>query len=136
MYIQYACFEPYAYFSAKQAHEVLRIRMGNMATFQCNILFACNTQNPVLRVCHIKCRPRHKKIQNAFISEKISVWVNLLREATKLLEAKYLRFPAKKFAETQINYESNESSYGKQGLKSVDIDPLITMPLPQNTMNF
>lgn len=75
-------------------------------------------------------------MQNAFISEKISVWVNLLREATKLLEAKYLRFPAKKFAETQINYESNESSYGKQGLKSVDIDPLPTMPLLQKTMNF
>ena len=100
MYVQYACFEPYAYFSAKQAHEVLRIRMGNMATFQCNILFACNTQNPVLRVCHIKCRPRHKKIQNAFISEKISVWVNLLREVVKLLEAKYFRFPGKKYAQT------------------------------------
>ena len=66
---------------------------------------------------------------NAFISGKISVWVNLLREATKLLEAKYLRFPAKKFAETQIYYESNESSYSNQGLKSVDIDPLPTMPL-------
>lgn len=52
------------------------------------------------------------------------------------MEAKYLRFPAKKFAETQINYESNESSYGKQGLKSVDIDPLQTMPLLQKTMNF
>jgi len=75
-------------------------------------------------------------MQNAFISEKISVWVNLLREATKLLEAKYLRFPAKKFAETQINYESNESSYGIQGLKSVDIDPLPTMPLLQKNMNF
>ena len=70
MYVQYACFEPYAYFSAKQAHEVLRIRMGNMATFQCNILFACNTQNPVLRVCHIKCRPQHEKIRNASASEK------------------------------------------------------------------
>ena len=75
-------------------------------------------------------------MQNAFISEKVSVWVNLLREATKLLEVKYLRFPAKKFAETQINYESNESSYGKQGLKTVDIAPLLTMPLLQNTMNF
>ena len=52
------------------------------------------------------------------------------------MEAKYLRFPAKKFVETQINYESNESSYGKQGLKSVDIDPLPTMPLLQKTMNF
>jgi len=68
-------------------------------------------------------------MQNAFISEKISVWVNLLRETAKLLEAKYLRFPAKKFAETQINYESNESSCSNQGLKSVDIDPLPTMPL-------
>ena len=47
------------------------------------------------------------------------------------MEAKYLRFPAKKFAETQINYESNESSYGKQGLKNVDIDPLTTMSLLQ-----
>ena len=75
-------------------------------------------------------------MQNAFISEKISVWMNLLREVVKLLEAKYLRFPAKKFVETQINYESNESSYGKQGLKSVDIDPLLTMPLLQKTMNF
>ena len=46
MYVQYACFEPYAYFSAKRAHEGLRIRMGNMATFQCNILFACNAHTP------------------------------------------------------------------------------------------
>jgi len=59
--------------------------------------------------------------------------VNLLREATKLLEAKYLRFPAKKFAETQITYESNESSYGKQGHQSVDSAPLMTMPLLQKT---
>ena len=70
MYVQYACFKPYAYFSAGQSYEVLRIRIGNMATFQRNILFACNAQNPVLRVCHIKCRPQHKKMQNAFIGEK------------------------------------------------------------------
>ena len=110
--------------------------MGIMATFQCNILFACNAQNPVLSVCHIKCRPQHTKIQNTFISEKIPVWVNLLCEAAKLLEAKFLRFPAKKFAQTQINYESNESSYSNKGLETVDIDPLITMPLLQKTMNF
>ena len=52
------------------------------------------------------------------------------------MEAKYLQFPAKKFAETQINYESNESSYGNQGFKSVDIDLVLTMPLLQKTMNF
>ena len=50
----------------------------------------------------------------------------LTREAVKLLEAKYLRFPAKKFAQTQINYES---SYSNKGLKSVDIDPFPTIPL-------
>lgn len=44
MYVQYAYFEPYGYFSSGQAHEVLRIRMGNMATFQRSILVACNAQ--------------------------------------------------------------------------------------------
>ena len=46
MYVQYACFKPYGYFSAGQAHEVLRTRTGNMATFQRSILAACNTQTP------------------------------------------------------------------------------------------
>jgi len=73
---------------------------------------------------------------NAFISGKISVWVNLLREAVKLLEAKYFCFPGKKFAQTQINYVNREDSHGIWGLKSVDIDPLPTMPLLQKTMNF
>ena len=136
MYVQYACFEPYEYFSAGQSYEVLRIRMENMATFQRNILVACNAQNPVLRVCHIKCRLQHKKMQNAFISEKIPVWVNLLREAAKLLEAELLRFPAKKFAQSQTNSVNRKGNRGKQGLKSVDIDPLPTMPLLRKTMNF
>lgn len=55
--------------------------------------------------------------------------MNLLREVVKLLRAKYFRFPGKKFAQTQIDYEGNESSCSNQGLKSVDIDPLLTMPL-------
>ena len=62
--------------------------------------------------------------------------MNLLREAAKLLEVKYLRFPVKKFAQTQINYVIHEGSQGIWGLKSVDIDPLPTMPLLQKTMNF
>ena len=122
--------------SAGQAHEVLRTSTGNMATFQRSILVACNAQNPVLSVCHIKCRPQHTKIQNTFISEKIPVWVNLLCEAAKLLEAKFLRFLAKKFAQIQSTYVNREGNRGKQGLKTVDIDPLPTMPLLQKTMNF
>ena len=43
MYVQYACFKPYEYFSAGQAHEVLRSRMENMAIFQDSI-FSLVTQ--------------------------------------------------------------------------------------------
>ena len=46
MYVQYACFKPYGYFSAVQAHEVLRTGIENMATFQRGILAACNAQTP------------------------------------------------------------------------------------------
>jgi len=53
----------------------------------------------------------------------------LLRKSANLLEAKFLRFPAKKFAQAQTNYVNREDSRGKQGLKSVDIDPLPTTPL-------
>jgi len=62
--------------------------------------------------------------------------VNLLREVVKLLEAKYFRFPAKKFAQSQTNYVNRKGSHGKQGLKTVNIAPLLTMPLLQKTMNF
>jgi len=52
------------------------------------------------------------------------------------LEAKYFRFPAKNFTQSQTNYANHKGSHGKQGLKTVDIAPLLTMPLLQNTMNF
>ena len=75
-------------------------------------------------------------MQNALSCEKKHHFVNSFRNSAKHFKAKFLRFPAKKFAQTQINYESNESSYSTKGLKSVDIDPLLTMPLLQKTMNF
>ena len=46
MYVQYACFKPYAYFSTWKVHEVLRTGMGNIATFQRSILVVCNAQTP------------------------------------------------------------------------------------------
>jgi len=55
--------------------------------------------------------------------------VNLLRNTAKLLEAKFLRFPVKKFAQIQTTYVNCEDSYGKRGFKIVDIDPLPNMPL-------
>ena len=75
-------------------------------------------------------------MQNAFISEKKHHFVNSFRNSAKHFKAKFLRFLAKKFAQIQSIYVNREGSHGKQGLKSVDIDPLPTMPLLQKTMNF